>query len=116
MGRAVFETRCARLEQLRPDLSQTSGVRSQRRNDAVGGSGKSRHLGPGHGQRWHGARDYVADGMPWDPIAQSARISELELQIKTIGLFGQVHGEGHNQHLHVQSAAPLGWDWSRDGW
>ena len=116
LSRAEFDARCDRLEQLRGDLSQTSGVRSVRRNDAVGGVATSRHVKPRYGQAWHGARDYVADGMPWSGASAYAQISELEMQAKILGLWATVHGEGLDQHLHVQSAPPAGWDYGMDGW
>ena len=116
LGRAAAAYR--RLEELRPDLSQTSGVRSAARNALVGGSEGSKHLRPPGLGRRAVARDYVADGMPWDSESDTglAKIEELEHVAKVLGLWATVHGDGPNQHLHTQPVAPGTWDYPTDGW
>jgi hypothetical protein len=112
-----FDARCARLEQLRPDLSQTSGKRSVARNATVGGSPVSKHLGTLQwNDEWRGARDYRADSMPWVDADGRVRIEELQQQAKILGLFAQVHGDGTSQHLHIQSRPRDNFDYTRDGW
>jgi len=90
LSRAEFDALCARLEELFPSLSQTSGRRSRKRNEAVGGDASSKHLS---GM----ARDYVFDDYP-----TSIEQDKAVVIAKTIGLYAVWHGD----HLHVQGRSP----------
>lgn len=98
LTRAEFDERCARLEELHPELSQTSGKRSAERNAQVGGNPQSDHL-EGF------AKDYVDTGMPYT-VMPCPRAAELVHSAKVLGLWGLVHGDGSRQHLHVQATPP----------
>ncbi len=116
LGPGAFARACERLEQLRPDLSQTSGRRSPQRNTSVGGSPVSKHLASPRDEPYRAARDYVADSMPWSDPNGRVRIAELELQAKILGLFAQVHGAAGAQHIHIQNRPRADFDYTADGW
>lgn len=87
LSREEFDRRCVRLEELHPELSQTSGRRSPGRNAEVGGAPSSKHL---RGL----ARDYVPDGEPdQDVLVRDAVV---------LGLWALYH----KGHLHVQGLPP----------
>jgi len=88
---AEFDAVCRRLEELRPDLSQTSGTRTTSRNREKGGDQHSAHL---EGL----ARDYKPDVPP--QLRDGER--KLERMAKTLGLWALYH----RGHLHVQGRAP----------
>ena len=99
MSRAEFDAACARLEQLRPDLSESSGARSVPRNESVGGDQQSKHVATT--DRPAMARDYETD---FDMAPDN--ITMLEQQAKTLGLWAVYHDAGSGDHLHVQGLPP----------
>jgi len=129
MTREEFDARCARLEELCPYLSATSGVRELDRNRQVGGHPESKHLrwndresSSGHAGIPHvGARDYVVNqAEAIDDFDGELSFEEIEARLidiaKTLGLWAVNHDNGSGIHLHVQGEAPGGWSFKGDGW
>lgn len=85
-----FDAACRALIRRVPDLSCTSGARSKQRNDALGASPMSKHL-------IDMARDYAGSELALKAALAQSRI---------LGLWGLIHGEGANEHLHVQGLPP----------
>lgn len=99
LNRGEFDSRCARLEELLPEWSQTSGARSTTRNKAVGGSPISKHLHENHGM----AKDYAPD----DPATVTENVKVLILRyVATLGMWGKYHDAGTGSHLHCQGLPP----------
>ena len=97
LSRTEFDDRCRRLEELRPDLSQTSGARSRTRNRLKGGASGSKHFATA--ARPAMARDYVPDATPLS-VKQA---EELEHLAKLLGLWALYEFRGKaREHLHVQ--------------
>lgn len=92
MTPAEFDAACRALVRrcIPQGISCTSGHRDSDRNKRVGGKPGSKHL-------YDMARDYVIPGRDYKQAAAQARI---------LGLWYVVHGEGANEHLHVQGLPP----------
>ena len=85
-----FDAACRALVRRVPELSCTSGARSEGRNEALRASPASKHL-------IDMARDYAA---PKNVLQNGLGQSRI------LGLWGLIHGEGANEHLHVQGLPP----------
>jgi hypothetical protein len=90
MSPAEFDAACRRLEDACPDLSQTSGKRTEERNARVGGNPLSKHtVGM--------ARDYVTN-----EGVSHGRYMAVGAMARVLGLWFEIEDD----HIHVQGLPP----------
>jgi len=87
---AEFDAACRELVKRCPWLSETSGRRSEQRNESVGGNPLSKH-------RLGMAKDFVSD---------TGRYGQAESTATELGLWWKTHDKGSGDHLHAQGLAP----------
>ena len=90
MSPAEFDYACREFESIMGNVSQTSGIRSDKRNESVGGHRDSKHI---IGM----ARDYVSD----DGEYESA-----EVVAGMLGLWFVSHDVDSGNHIHIQGLEP----------
>lgn len=103
MSPEEFDAACRELWRRCPFLSESSGRRTEKRNAAVGGSPKSKHI---YGM----ARDFVAETEPELLKGASAAV--------TLGLWIKVHDVNSGNHLHVQGlpVGDISEEWLNEHW
>lgn len=95
-----FDQASNRLMELFPGLSQTSGARSDSRNQRVGGAEGSKHA-----IRRRVAQDYALENPDGSPMTNEQR-ERLIRACKVLGFWAVIHDAGSGDHLHTQGLPP----------